>query len=102
MLIGSLVMTYLQVQFNMEKTKQKLPKWFNGELYAEGSVVKNPYSGEEFELTAEELSMYDFIKGAEMCIGMGILGTSKIQEDFEKGLSWFRINNGKAYMALLD
>ena len=46
--------------------------------------------------------MYDFIKGAEMCIGMGILGTSKIQEDFEKGLSWFRINNGKAYMVLLD
>jgi len=86
----------------MAKTKQKLPKWFKGELYAEGSIVKNPYSGEEYELTAEELSMYDFIKGAEMCIGMGMYVSSKIKEDFEKGLSWFRINNGKAYMILLD
>ena len=49
----------------MEKNKQKLPKWFEGELYTEGSVVTNPYSGEEAELTAEELSIYDFIKGAE-------------------------------------
>ena len=86
----------------MEKTKQKLPKWFDGQLYDKGDEVKNPYSGDSCQLTAEELSMYDFIKGAEMCIGMGILGTSKIQEDFEKGLSWFRINNGKAYMVLLD
>ena len=86
----------------MEKTKQKLPKWFDGQLYDKGDIVKNPYSGEEYELTAVELSMYDFIKGAEMCMGMGMLGTSKIQKDFEKGLSWFRISNGKAYMALLD
>ena len=28
----------------MEKNKQKLPKWFEGELYTEGSVVTNPYS----------------------------------------------------------
>ena len=43
-----------------------------------------------------------WVVAREMCIGMGMLGTSKIQKDFEKGLSWFRINNGKAYMALLD
>ena len=84
------------------KTKNKLPKWFNGLHYGYGAEVKNPFSGETYELNSAELSMYDFIKGAEMCIGMGILGTSKIQEDFEKGLSWFRINNGKAYMVLLD
>ena len=86
----------------MEKIKQELPKWFNGELYSEGGTVKNPYSGEEYELTAEELSMYDFIKGAEMCIGMGMYVSSKIQEDFDKGLRWFIKNNPKAYMTLLD
>ena len=86
----------------MIKTKQKLPKWFNGQLYDKGDEVKNPYSGDSCQLTAEELSMYDFIKGAEMCIGMGMYVSSKIQEDFDKGLRWFIKNNPKAYMVLLD
>ena len=86
----------------MEKTKQKLPKWFNGQLYDKGDEVRNIYSGDSCQLTAEELSMYDFVKGAEMCIGMGMYVSSKIQEDFEKGLRWFRKNNPKAYMTLLD
>ena len=46
-----------------KKKKQKLPKWFNGELYPAGEVVRNPFSGQEYELTAEELSMYDLIIG---------------------------------------
>ena len=95
-------MTYLQIQFNMEKTKQKLPKWFDGQLYGKGEVVKNPYSGEEYELTAEELSMYDFIKGAEMCISSGMYVNSKIQDDFHKAIRWFMKANPKAYMTLLD
>ena len=96
-------MTYLQVQFNMEKTKQKLPKWFNGQLYSEGGEVQNPFSGDSCQLTAEELSMYDFIKGAEivMSFGGGYLN-SKIIYEFQKGLDWFRKNNAKAYMILLD
>ena len=93
-------MTYLQ--FNMKKTKQKLPKWFNGQLYDKGEVVKNPYSGEEYKLTAVELSMYDFIKGSEMCIIAGWNLNSKIREEFNLALSWFIKNNPKAYMALLD
>ena len=102
MLIGSLEMTYLQVQFNMEKTKQKLPKWFNGQLYNKGDKVKNPYSGDSCQLTAEELSMYDFIKGSEMCMSAGWNINSKIRNQFDKALSWFIKNNPKAYMALLD
>ena len=86
----------------MIKTKQKLPKWFDGQLYDKGDEVKNPYSGDSCQLTAEELSIYDFIKGAEMCIGMGMYVSSKIQEDFDKGLRWFIKNNPKAYMVLLD
>ena len=32
------------------KTKQKLPKWFNGECYTHGATVQNRFSGEEYEL----------------------------------------------------
>ena len=86
----------------MKKTKQKLPKWFNGQLYDKGDIVKNPYSGEECELTAEELSMYDFIKGAEMCINAGMYINSDITDDFNKAIRWFIKANSKAYMILLD
>ena len=96
-------MTYLQIQFNMEKTKQKLPKWIKGQLYSEGDKVQNPFSGDSCQLTAEELSMYDFIKGAEivMSFGGGYMN-KKILKEFQLSLDWFRKNNAKAYMALLD
>ena len=87
----------------MVKTKQKLPSWFDGELYEEGDAVTNPYSGEKIELTAEELSMYDFCMGATFVYEMGGLSVDgKILKDLQKGLDWFRKNNPEAYMVLLD
>ena len=47
------------------KNKQERPKWFKGAWYKSGDIVQNPFSGEFCELTGPELSMYDFIKGAE-------------------------------------
>ena len=85
----------------MIKEKQKLPKWFNGELYEEGATVQNRFSGEEYELTAEELSMYDFVMGATTIMEMGMHHDSMIT-DLRKGLDWFRMNNAEAYMVLLD
>tara|TARA_B110000879_G_scaffold205141_1_gene285147 strand:- start:649 stop:906 length:258 start_codon:yes stop_codon:yes gene_type:complete len=85
----------------MEKTKQELPKWFTGQLYNEGDTVRNPYSGESYELTAEELSMYDFIMGANQLMAMGMIAL-KSQKDMRKGLDWFRKNNVEAYYVLLD
>ena len=85
----------------MEKTKQELPKWFNGELYGKGDTVTNPYSGQSYELTAEELSMYDFIMGANQLMAMGMIAL-KSQKDMRKGLDWFRKNNVEAYYVLLD
>ena len=83
--------------------EQKLPKWFDGELYKEGDAVTNPYSGEEIELTAIELSMYDFCMGATfMYEMMGFNADPQIVKDLRKGLDWFRKNNPKAYMVLLD
>jgi hypothetical protein len=82
-------------------TKQELPKWFTGQLYDEGDTVTNPYSGQSYELTAEELSMYDFIIGANQLAELGMLAF-KNQDDMRKGLNWFRKNNPDAYYVLLD
>ena len=87
------------------KTKTKeLPKWFDGQHYSEGANVTNPFSGEEFYLDRTELSMYDFIKGSEFVLAMnkGYESTSKLVDEMRKGLDWFRKNNAKAYMVLLD
>ena len=85
------------------KTKQKLPKWFNGALYSQGETVANPFTGEEIELTNVELSLYDFIMGCNMLFERG---SNRVNDDmikdFDRALTWFRINNPNAYMVLLD
>ena len=84
------------------KSKQKLPKWFKGELYEEGAVVRNRFSGEEYELNNVELSMYDFVMGATIVMEMpGGYKHTNVNE-LRKGLDWFRKNNSRAYMVLLD
>tara|TARA_R110000851_G_scaffold210620_1_gene363206 strand:+ start:133 stop:396 length:264 start_codon:yes stop_codon:yes gene_type:complete len=87
----------------MIKEKQQLPKWFNGELYKEGATVRNRFSGEECELNAMELSMYDFVMGATTIYEMqGMSVDQDMLKDLRKGLDWFRMNNAEAYMVLLD
>ena len=84
-------------------TKKTLPKWFKGQLYDKGDTVKNPFSGEVCELNNVELSMYDFIIGSQMVFEMAPKSVDKQKViDFQKGLDWFRSNNSKAYMVLLD
>ena len=83
------------------KTKQKLPKWFTGELYDEGAEVQNRFSGDKCQLNNVELSMYDFIVGTQLCFDMGVQSKEMIN-DFRKGLRWFRKYNAEAYMILLD
>ena len=79
----------------------KLPKWFKGELYKKGDTVVNRFSGKEYKLTAEELSMYDFIMGAQVMMEMGMGNDIAILE-MRRCLDWFRENNSKAYKVLLD
>ena len=79
--------------------KQELPKWFDGELYKEGATVQNRFSGEECELNAMELSMYDFVMGS---VVMSEMGMAEVVPNLRKGLDWFRTNNSQAYMILLD
>ena len=87
----------------MKKQNTKLPAWFKGQLYDKGDTVKNIFSGERYELNATELSMYDFIVGSQMVMEMQPKTvTPKMISDFQKGLDWFRSNNSRAYMVLLD
>tara|TARA_R110002012_G_scaffold5342_4_gene24396 strand:+ start:829 stop:1089 length:261 start_codon:yes stop_codon:yes gene_type:complete len=86
----------------MIKEKQKLPKWFNGELYEEGDTVTNRFSGEKYELNNVELSMYDFIMGATIVLEMAEGYKHANVDELRKGLDWFRKHNAKAYMVLLD
>ena len=84
------------------KTKQKLPKWFHGELYEEGATVRNRFSGEEYELNAMELSMYDFIISSTIVLEMTNGYKHTDVQELRKGLDWFRKHNAEAYMVLLD
>ena len=83
----------------MIKVKQKLPKWFNGELYKKGAWVQNRFSGEEYKLNAMELSMYDFVMGSTIMCEMG---DTDVIKNLRRGLDWFRTHNPEAYMVLLD
>ena len=85
------------------KEKQELPSWFDGEVYEIGDEVRNPFSGETCLLTAEELSMYDLIHGAQIAVTMGmVLDYEECYSIMEKGGDWFLANNPSAYMILLN
>ena len=79
--------------------EQKLPKWFKGELYEEGAEVTNRFGGDSCYLNNVELSMYDFVIGSSTIMEMGL---DTDITSLRKGLDWFRKNNAKAYMILLD
>ena len=82
--------------------KQQLPKWFKGELYEEGAVVRNRFGGGEIELNNVELSMYDFVIGSSILMEMSGGYKHTDVNELRKGLDWFRKNNSEAYMVLLD
>mgnify|MGYP003141538992 FL=1 len=86
------------------KTKtQTIPKWFEGQIYEQGDIITNPFSGATYELNGLELSMYDFIMGSQFVMEKSPKTvTKKMVDDFYKGLDWFKKYNIDAYFALLD
>ena len=95
----------------MNKNKQEKPKWFEGTIYKKGSEVTNTFSGETYKLNALELSIYDFIIGASLTLEkhFDIYGEidkegrmEALHRELYRGLDWFKKNNAKAYMILLD
>ena len=55
----------------MKETQNTLPNWFEGEVYEEGDVVTNPFTGEAYDLNAAETSMYDLIMGINYVFSRG-------------------------------
>ena len=84
------------------KTKQQKPKWFKGMIYTKSETVTNPFSGNSYELTGLELSIYDFIIGCQMVFDKYDVLSKKQVDEFNKALTWFRVNNPEAYYVLLD
>jgi len=72
-------------------------------IYTKGDKVKNPFSGESYDLTGLELSIYDFIIGCQMVFDSApSTMTKKRINEFDEALNWFRVNNPQAYYVLLD
>jgi len=55
--------------------------------------ISNPYTGETILLTPVEVAVHDLIKGSEALADYHTVAA---------GCDWFRENNPKAYMVLLD
>ena len=87
----------------MKTNEQKVPKWFQGMIYDKGEEVTNSFSGECYTLNALELSIYDYIMGSNYIFEVAPKTVTKKQvTEFQKALTWFRVNNTEAYMVLLD
>ena len=67
---------------------------------------RNRFTGESIELTKEEAEKHDaiFVNEALATLEDKDLGYggSKLWDKVRKNLNWFRKNNAKAYMVLLD
>ena len=63
-------------------------------------TVINPFSKESYRLSPVEEAVYSVIMGSQMI--PGYITNPELQKDVRKGLDWFRENNAKAYMVLLD
>ena len=68
---------------------------------------KNRFNGESVMLTKEEAAKHDAIFINELAATLedkaaGVDGTSKLWDKVRANLNWFRKNNAKAYMVLLD
>ena len=87
----------------MKTKEQKIPKWFQGTIYDQGEEVTNSFSGERYTLNALELSIYDYIMGSNYIFEVAPKTVTQKQiGEFQKALTWFRVNNSEAYMVLLD
>jgi len=99
--------TYIDTNGNEITTKEKYTKYpydiSETLLLEEGHemlTVENPFSKEKYRLTPIEESVYSMIMGAQLMPGYE--KNQKLIQIVRDGLNWFRDNNAKAYMTLLD
>ena len=71
------------------------------DIYDRGEQVTNLQTRESFNLSAEELSVYDYVCGLHFQI-RGLGGPEEedafeYRQELRKGLSWFKEQNNEAY-----
>lgn len=86
----------------MKNEEQEVKDWFTGEIYEEGDVVTNPFSGESCELNNIELSLYDYIMGVQICYANNFTFTENELNIYDRCIDYFLEKNTNAYMKLLD
>ena len=74
------------------------------DIYDHGEQVTNPQTRESINLSAEELSVYDYVCGLHFQI-RGLGGPEEedafeYRQELRKGLAWFKDQNHKAYAFL--
>lgn len=99
--------TYIDNNGNEVTTKEKYTKFpydlSEVTFLQEGHemlTIENPFSRETYRLTPVEESVYAMIMGAQFMPGYET--NDKLIQIVRDGLDWFRDNNAKAYMTLLD
>ena len=90
----------------MSKFNQEKPKWFKGAWYKTGDTVTNSSTGEKVELSGPELSIYDFISGAEWTIQISPDQddplVNELKKAMKKSLELFIEANPSAYNKIFD
>ena len=76
----------------MEDNRIKPPRWFDGEIYKEGTSYINT-NGDFVELDALGSSMYDLIKGYDFL---------KYTDKSKRAHRWFRDNYPEQYKKLFE
>lgn len=74
-------------------------------IYPDGGTVQNPFSKEEVYLSAEALSVYDIIIGANVLLEKGFKNKADYDETYEifyAAKTVFLANWPKEYMQLID
>lgn len=67
----------------------------------DAELIKNPYSEQECYLVPEACAVYDFIKGSEFLINMGVSAESN-SKAMQEALAYFQEKWPKEYVILLD
>ena len=80
---------------------------YYGTMETQTEIRKNRFSGESIQLTKEEANKYDAIINNEWAATQEDnlrqdVGISELWNAVRRDLDWFRKNNAKAYMVLLD
>ena len=83
-----------------EYDKNKLPKWFKGEIYNKGAKVTSLLMAKIINWTQMSY-MYDFIIGASFYTGNESVYNKVLSNEIFNGLKWFRHKNPEAYMVYL-